>query len=219
MGTTSVPGGNLVASYLVLRKAIGYLGIALPFVLAFGNMLLLGKPGIQRSISSYYHTPMGDVFVGILCAIGVFMVSYKGYERKDALAGYLACISAAGVAWFPAAPDSDPTSQQEFTGHVHLCFAALFFLTLSYFSLCLFTKTDPSKAPTRRKLQRNTVYRICGYTMLIALALIVVLAILPDETKAGVMKLDPVFFLEATAILAFGFSWLTKGEAILKDET
>lgn len=217
MGTTPVPGGNLVVSYLVLRKAIGYLGIALPFVLAFGNMLLVGQPGIQRSISSYYHTPMGDVFVGILCAIGVFMISYKGYERKDARAGYLACIFAAGVAWFPTAPDPDPTSQQELIGHVHLCFAALFFLTLSYFSLCLFTKTDKS-TPTRRKLQRNTVYKICGYTMLTALALILVIAVVPDEMKSEILKWRPVFFLEAAAILAFGVSWLTKGEAILKDE-
>lgn len=82
MNTTPIPKTKLVISYLVLRKAIGYLGIALPFILVFGNMLL-NKPGIQSSISSYYYTPMRDVFVGTMCAIAVFMMSYKGYERKD----------------------------------------------------------------------------------------------------------------------------------------
>ena len=29
---------------------------------------------------------------------------------------------------------------------------------------------------------------------------------------------DPIYWLESIAIVAFGISWLTKGEAILKDE-
>jgi hypothetical protein len=31
--------------------------------------------------------------------------------------------------------------------------------------------------------------------------------------------LNPVFWLESLAVEAFGVSWLTKGETILKDET
>lgn len=213
-----ITGSPLVVSYLTLRKAVGYLGIALPFVLAFGGMLLHG-PGIQSSISGYYHTGMRDVFVGTLCAIGVFLISYKGYERKDDLAGDLACVFAVGVALFPTAPDVDPSSRAKLIGAIHLLFSASFFLTLSYFSLFLFTKTDPAKEPTRRKLQRNIVYRVCGYTMLAALSLIVVVALAPDSAMAGVKKLNPVFWLESIAVEAFGVSWMTKGEAILKDET
>ena len=33
---------------------------------------------------------MGDVFVGILFAMGLFLFSYKGYERIGDVAGYLA---------------------------------------------------------------------------------------------------------------------------------
>ena len=216
MNTTPIPKTKLVISYLVLRKAIGYLGIALPFILVFGNMLL-NKPGIQSSISSYYYTPMRDVFVGTMCAIAVFMMSYKGYERKDGLAGVLACIFGVCVAFFPTTPDSDPTSRQKLVGYIHLISAALYFLTLAYFSLVLFTKTDKSKVCTRRKLQRNTVYKICGYSMLLSLCLIVVFALIPDKAKIEVKKLAPVFWLESVAIFAFGFSWFTKGEAILKD--
>ena len=60
---------SLVISYLSLRKAIGVIGITLPFVLVFGKILLQG-PGLLGSMSSYYHSIMGDVFVGSFCAIG-----------------------------------------------------------------------------------------------------------------------------------------------------
>jgi protein-S-isoprenylcysteine O-methyltransferase Ste14 len=160
---------------------------------------------------------MRDVFVGILCAVGVFMVSYKGYERKDALAGNLACIFAVGVALFPTAPDN-PSSYEKMIAVIHALFASLFFLTISYFSLFLFTKTDPSKTTTRKKRQRNTVYRICGYTMLTAIALILVYSIAPDSAVAGLKKFHPVFWFESIAVEAFGIAWMTKGEAILKDE-
>jgi hypothetical protein len=93
--------------------------------------------------------------------------------------------------------------------------AASFFLTLAYFSLVLFRKTDPTKTATRRKLQRNVVYTMCGYTILACIALVVVVALLPGA--APVKRLDPVFWLESVAVVAFGASWLTKGEAILKD--
>ncbi len=205
----------LVLSYLSLRKAIGIIGFALPFVLAFGKLLLQG-PGIQRSISLYYYTVMGDVFVGSLCAIGVFLMSYKGYDRKDEIAGYLACVFSLGVALFPTTPNTGATSRDNLIGALHLSFAALLFLTLAYFSLALFTKTASGKNPTRRKLQRNTVYRVCGYTILACILLIIVAALPPVKTL--VERLTPVFWLESVAIVAFGVSWLTKGETVLKDE-
>jgi len=34
---------------------------------------------------------------------------------------------------------------------------------------------------------------------------------------SALQALDPVFWLETAAVLAFGISWLTKGEAILAD--
>ena len=216
MAQQNAPGNSLVISYLELRKAIGYLGIALPFVVAVGVRLLQGL-GIQSSISSYYYTVMGDVFVGTLCAIGVFLLSYKGYERKDELAGNLACIFTVGVALFPTSPEN-ASSHDKLIGTVHAVFASLFFLTISYFALFLFTKTDPSKPPTRRKLQRNRVYRICGYTMLTAIALALAYSLAPESAVAGLKKFHPVFWLEAIAVEAFGIAWMTKGEAILKDE-
>lgn len=80
---------------------------------------------------------MRDVFVGSLCAIAVFLISYRGPQRVDDIAGKLACAFAIGVALFPTAPDADSTAPQELAGRLHDLFAALFFLTLAYFSLVL----------------------------------------------------------------------------------
>lgn len=206
--------GSLVLSYLGLRKAIGIIGTALPFVLAFGKILLDG-PGIQSSISAYYYTVMRDVFVGSLCAIAVFLMSYRGYERQDDIAGDLACVFALGIALFPTTPNAGATSQDRIVGALHLFFAVCFFLTLAFFSLVLFRKTRPNMAPTLKKVQRNIVYTVCGYTILVCL-LIAVVAFMSNDLP--IKRLDPVFWLEATAIVAFGVSWLTKGEAILKDD-
>ena len=205
---------DLVISYLGLRRAVGIIGTALPFVLVVGKWLLDGW-GIQSSISGYYYTSMRDVFVGSLCAIGVFLLSYQGYERADNLAGNLACFCVVGVALFPTTPATTASATQSLVGQIHLLFASAYFLTLAYFSLVLFRKTNPAKQMTGRKKQRNVVYTVCGYTILVCIGLIVVDTVFLKHS--ALQTLDPVFWLESAAVLAFGLSWLTKGEAILAD--
>jgi hypothetical protein len=149
--SASTPQDPLVLSGLALRKAVGIIGFAVPIVLAFGNMILLKRLVIESSISSYYYTGMGNVFVGSLCAIGVFLMSTRGYDRKDEIAGRLACAFAIGVALFRTTLYSDPTSKEKLIGSLHWLFAALLFLTLGYFCLALFTKTAPDRIPTPPK--------------------------------------------------------------------
>ena len=216
MDNGSANDRSLAFSYLALRQTVGYLGIALPFVLALGAMIFFGT-GIQSSLSSYYHTGMADVFVGTLCVIGVFLLSYRGFERVDDIAGDLACVFAVGVALFPVAPDNAAEGGASLAGYVHLACAGLFFSTLTYFSLVLFTKTHLDRPPTRRKLQRNKVYRTCGYTMGICVLLIAVCYILPGPIESLLEEYHPVFWLESVAVVAFGISWFIKGEAMLKD--
>ena len=207
---------SLVFSYLEIRKTIGILGIALPFVLSLGALIFF-QTGFQSSISSYYYTGMRNVFVGILCAIGFFLLSYRDYERNDKIAGDLGCIFALGVAFFPMKPDVVSANYNPMTGYAHFFFAAGFFITLTYFSLYLFTKTEAKKTPTKRKILRNKVYKACGYMIAICILLIAIYSILPENMASIFKSYKPVYWLEALAILAFGVSWFTKGEAILKD--
>lgn len=207
---------KLVVSYLMLRKAVGCLGMGLPFILAIGGVLFFGLE-IQNSISDYYYTEMRDVFVGVLFSMGVFLFSYKGYGQKDNFPANIAAICVIGTALFPTTPP-DPSALAATIGKLHLLFATAYFITLAYFSLALFTKTDAARPATPRKRQRNAVYRACGYIIIAAIVLIVLLSFLPASIRDPLRSLDPVFWLEAIAVFAFGVSWFVKGEGILEDE-
>lgn len=213
---------DLVISYLTLRRTIGILAISLPFILLIGSIVCGNCDGLQQSISAFYHTNMRNLFVGVLCAVALFLFSYRGYELRDNIAGDLAALFALGVAFFPTSsiahlPGCSVQCGEEvpIIGTLHFVFAALFFLTLSYFSLVLFVKTN-KKELTKPKKNRNRVYRVCGYIMLASILLIAVS--FPIMKKyPQVADYHPVFWLETIALIAFGTSWLTKGEVLWPD--
>ena len=204
------PTAGLVMSYLGLRRAVGVVAVALPFVLLAGKLLIDG-PGLPGSISAYYYTSMRNVLVGLLFMQGTFLLSYR-YDRRDTVAAAIAGVAVIGVALFPTQP-MNPTPTDVAIGIVHLVCATTFFLTTAYFSLFLFTLSDGS--PTPRKLQRNVVYRVAGIVILVCL----VLQVGTDNLlpRAVVDAVHPVFWLEALAVIAFGVSWLVKGETVLRD--
>jgi hypothetical protein len=212
-------------SYLGLRKGIGIIGVALPIVLIFGRILveslvMMKWPslGILDSVSNYYYSVMRDVFVGSLCATGVFLFCYR-YERWgwDDILGDVAGISAIGVALFPTTPPRTPnvvvTELQMIIGTVHLLLAGCFLLTLAIFALWLFRKKDPNKAPTDKKLLRNNVYACCGVAILFFLVLIVLDVFLPGPL--WLQSIHPLFWLETFSVWAFGVAWFVKGEGFL----
>lgn len=203
---------DYVISYHTLLIAVGILGIALPLILAIGHIILDDKVEILNSISSYAHTKMGNGFVGIMCAVALFMFSYLGHDKQDNIAGHLAGIFALGIAFFPN-NTSDPLMVRNI---IHLCSALLFFSTLIYFSLCLFTQTDQEVISAQKK-NRNMVYKICAYVMIVCIALITVYMAFLKGKISWLDWIKPVFWLESFALLAFGISWITKGQFIYKD--
>ncbi len=203
----SVPEDPLVISYRTLRRAVGAIGIALPIALVLGENQF-GRSGILDSISSYYWSDaMRDVLVGSLCAIGVFMLSYRGDGWKDNLAGYLTCAFAVGVAMFPC---SEPGKPRTLTNYLHYGSAAGMFLTLAYFCIFSFTYNDPGTTPLPKKPLRNKIYVTCGIIILFCIAGIGLHGLLRPNGASG----SVVFWLEAAAIWAFGWSWYIKGKGV-----
>ncbi len=226
----------LAMSYLGLRRGIGVIGLLLPFVLPLGK-IIFDSPGLEGSMSAYFYTVTGEVFVGSLVAIGVFLLSYR-YKKWDIIASIVAGICAIGVAIFPTAPEIDPTAIQKAIGIAHGIFAGLFFFTLACMSIFLFTKTNPYQTlkprnlkdrlfmfvMTRtkpgmplnpRKKRRNIVFRVCGYLIIFCIIGMVIVGI--PSIKEHVQQYNLVFWLESIAVFAFGASWLIKGDTILAD--
>src|SRR4051812_26503435 len=160
---------TLVVSYLGVRRAIGAIGLLLPIVLGPVGWLLFGIE-IQDNMSSYYHTALRDVFVGSMCAIGVFLFCYRGYDWIESWTGNLGCLSALGVALFPLDAESDPLHQRSFIGYLHTVSGGAFFLTLAFYSLYHFPNAragTPEVAP--HESHRNFVYRTSGVVILLSL--------------------------------------------------
>jgi hypothetical protein len=198
-------------TYLALRKAVGWIGIVLPFALMTGMSLIFKGDVIQKTISQYYYTGMRDVLTGSLCAIALFMFYYKGYDKWDNWIGNLAGLFALGIAWFP----TSPAEPQNTIGNIHFFSASAFFIILAGFSLFRFTLTEKQKSLTKQKLNRNIIYRICGIVMLVCLVSIVIFFKL---FYSEVSRSHFVFWGETVALIAFGVSWLTKGGTLYPDK-
>src|SRR5690606_11597741 len=97
---------ELVFSYLTLRNLIGFSGMLLPVILVFTTAIGENDPIIAYSISDYYYTSNGDVLVVLLCVLGVFLLTYKGYTWKERILTSLAAVSAIGVAFSPTSASS-----------------------------------------------------------------------------------------------------------------
>ena len=228
---------DYIISYLNLRKIVGAIGILLPFVLRIGISFFNHE--IPYSISSYYYSPMRNILVASLCALGVFLVAYKGYDSLDSRITNVAGGAAIGVALFPT---SDPSFSPAWVGHLHPVFATVAMLSLGLMAL-QFTQTGPAGDQTAtgrakpgwrqdvkrmwlallfryrnpdntRKLERNRIYSACAWLILLGVVLGGAQNFWPESVKQVTQWL---FWFEALAVVAFGFSWFVKGETILKD--
>lgn len=198
-----------IHSYLSLRKAVGWIGILLPFVLVLGHLIIFSGDKPLNNMSVYYHTGMRDLFVGSLCAIALFLFFYRGYDRWDDISANLAGLFALGVAFFPTAEDGP----RDWIAKVHFYSAGCFLVILALISSFLFTRGEVH--PTDMKRRRNLVYHACGIIMLLSLAAIVVFFLFFEgiNSESGF-----VLIAETVTLVAFGISWLTKGGTFYADK-
>src|ERR687898_669924 len=133
-----------VRSYLIMRVTVVALGIALPVLLVLGEPLLFdGQPFPRGSLSAYYYPGLRELFVGTLCAIGVFLIPYKVAERsRENRLSIYAGASAIVVALFPTGKPGrgvTPTPLQNLLGEttverIHFVAGAVFIGSLAVIS-------------------------------------------------------------------------------------
>lgn len=212
---------SIIISYLTLRKLIGILGILLPFICVLGGFLFANLP-VGSSISSYYHTNMRDFFVGLLVGVSLFLLTYKGYERIDNIITSIIGLTGLGIAIFPclnSIASTEPVGIFQISpivsNKIHLISAFTFFFLLAINSIFIFTLTKSKDIPkTRNKKIRNYIYIGCGVIILLSLLILFIRSLVGAEVENS----KTLLVFETIMLLAFGISWLVKGETLFKDK-
>jgi hypothetical protein len=195
------------------RQVIGYLGLALPILLVQVERLRPNAPSdrwIGDSISAYYWTGAVSLFVGLLAALSLFLLTYRGYANQyyiyDRGAAIIAGVAAALVALFPTMPPIGmmPPWWGGWIGTTHMLAAITLFSMFAVFSLWLFRNTAPGEQPPADKQRRNAIYVLCGIAIVASMLWAVV------WSRSG----RSVFWPESSALVFFALSWLVKGRAL-----
>lgn len=206
-----------------IRKLIGVLGLALPFLLPIAESEFLS------SISHYYYKSLSSLFfIIILASFGLFLISYKGYQIdkttekiSDDLITNIGGLAALLVVFIPTCcigSTSDTINalciakDYPLLGHnnnilniVHLASAGVFILSMGWMSRYKFTRSSDGN----RKL-----YKICGNIVFLAVGFIVFFIILEKLKVNFPLKEYYVYIFETVAIIPFGISWLVKGKVV-----
>ena len=222
MNTQSNPlsAENDIQTFRRIRKTIGWLGISLPFTLVLLSLIPFFKTSVQNSISEFYYTNFRELFTGVMCAVSLFLIRYKGtnnpvFWKNDSLLTNIAGIMALLVALFPTNPDD--CSEKIYTiipscalwlGWLHYVFAAAFFIILAIISINIFTiGQKKTKDIPVSLLNENYIYRGCG------IAIIVFMILIPVFDELNLFR-GSTLVLEALALIAFGMAWLIKGRVL-----
>lgn len=211
-----------LTSQQTLRRLIGTLGIALPLMLIFFVQITSGWLGTMESISHYYFTRAGTIFTLVVSLLAIFLLIYKGYDRRDFYISCQAALAAFALVLLPTgnvkvipAPGVVVTQLPESSvrENAHYIAAGVFLLSLAFMSVFLFTKGITRPRP-RKKIIKNRIYRTCGVLMVIAVGLIFL-----RQFDRGIPidiydQYHLTFWLETVAVVSFGVSWTVKGDAV-----
>ena len=223
------PNESYVVSYLVLREAIGILGLALPVILVLGSLVFGRCSAIQHSISHYYYSIMHIAFVGILCVVGAFLVTYRGTSAFENRVSNFAGTFAFVVAVFPTGLEGFKSQCQfleitikipEYIGWVHYGFAGLLFTCFAIFCLKIFQDSDNNAPIDKKKIRRNKIYKVCGWGIIVSMTLIALIAIIDHLTHRNYAAYySTTLIFETTSLFFFGSSWLIKGSLLWKSSS
>jgi hypothetical protein len=219
--TSGEPSEKLyVESYLIIRVVVGALGILLPVVLwVIDDLYLQGGATARGSLSAYYNTHARDAFVGVLCMIGILLVTYMGaiIRSVDFWLSTLAGLCVIGVAFVPTAPDRRSTEplapmQRQFgvseCDHVHFMFAAAALVSLGLIAIAF---------GWREWHWASHFSAYIHFTCAGVIALALLICLIGRSQSIPVIPLAPTYTGEVMTIWSFGFGWLYKAWTVWQD--
>ena len=211
-----------VFDHKVQRRIVGFIAILLaPTVSA-----LRSEPGLLSSISSYYWSDVGSVFVAALAVVAMFLFAYNGtggtFDKEFFLAkfgGFFALI----VALFPTANEGVPeaigaeapawtrfvsSSIGVTPANLHIGAAVLLFLILAAMLLIFARRARDKGFPGR-----GGIYRVFAGALMAGLVMVGIhmLCRFQDLALPGLTHPSFVFYLEFYMLSVFGAAWLLAG--------
>jgi hypothetical protein len=205
-----------------LRLGVGAVGMLLPIALIAGNWLSDDKVIVPTSMSGSYYTSTRDLFVGSLCALGVFLIGYRHTVRQNRCT-WFAGSCALAVAFAPTAP-TRPKTEPAWVNYLHHGAACALIFTLGMF--CWIVFTDFAQRPSSigamagqawdslRRHTRSSIYLICGVVVFASGALALYTGLRPTAWSTGWPSL---YCFEAIAVVAFGVAWMMAGFELAAD--
>lgn len=226
---------RLIGDFMSQRRIVGWIGLLLPAVLIAGNTIFTTT--LPNSISDYYFTHMRNILIASLCALGIFLICYSGYDAWDRWLTNVSGFGMIGVALCVPAPDTPVrlSTPSRIFADLHFCCATAALLAVTFMALRFtqssatpdspgpgvmnfvraafgLTPDGPGEPRTPAKQRRDRVYRACGFGMFGTMACAGLANIVPVSAQDGIPFL---FIFESLTVMAFGVSWLVKGQSMV----
>lgn len=226
--TNTQQNDSAVMSYFLLRQLIGIIGILLPFILMLGARFLGDCNTLQPSISHYYYSIMHIVFVGLLCLMGGFLITYRGKSNLENNTSNIAGLCAIFIAAFPTnfngfrgvggsncqfikLTTANNDIVPSYIGKLHFGFATILFICFVIFCMVIFQKPDSITQTGYKKQRRNIAYKTCGIIIILSILSIAAITLYDNKKPRKDIWPDYIRFFETTSLIPFGFIWLLKG--------
>jgi len=202
---------NMLSTYYLLRMGIVVISAALPVALLIYSFVNQG--GLEQGSMSAFYGAYGGVmrnwFVGSLCAIGAFLILYKGFSFKEDMALNAAGSCAILIAMTPCDCWTDSAVSKSW---LHTLFAVLFFATMAYVCFTCALKTiDLLPKKDRQRFRR--AYFWIGVALLASPGAALVLDTFLGQIQRTLQTTRVpvfVFAFEAIGVWVFALYWFTK---------
>jgi hypothetical protein len=194
---------NMMSTYFTLRLGIVILSVALPLVLLGYSLVAHGRL-VESSMSAFYGADGGAMrnwFVGILWAIGFFLILYQGFSPlEDWLLNF-----AGGFAVLTALTPCHCSAQEELDkSTAHAAFAVLFFACMV--GVCLFCARDTVTLLPEKSDQDRFTRTYYTIALLLFASPLAALGTAYFARARGSL----VFFIEWFAVYVFASYWAVK---------
>jgi hypothetical protein len=191
---------NMMRTYFTLRVGIVLLSFALPLVLLAYSFINFGGL-VEGSMSAFYGGVMRDWFVGILWAIGFFLINYKGFSALEDWLLNFAGLFAVLTAMTPCNCWGDAALTKS---AAHTMFAVSFFICMA--AVCVFCAGDTLTLLPQQS-DRDKFAR--AYKSIAGLLAVSPLAAVATAYFAQARD-SRVFFIEWFAVWVFAAYWAVK---------